>query len=214
MPGQVERCRIWIQVFWVKNPDSTFIITLPFIRLKSYISWAIIMYLPPSHMLSQWLQQTRWVSCSHFKAGWGDHRNEAVCVCSRPRVQIQVFCHRAPATTPPKPQGLTSVEQAFWAALTMLSSHTLAFWFEIFQAYRDVERIRQWISDYPSTRFKNYCWASLVAQWLRICLPMQGARVQALVREDPTCRGATGPVSHNYWACASGACAPQQERPR
>ena len=56
--------------------------------------------------------------------------------------------------------------------------------------------------------------ASLVAQWLRVCLPMQGTRVRALVREDPTCRGATGPVSHNYWACASGACAPQEERPR
>ncbi|KAJ8797855.1 hypothetical protein J1605_017057 [Eschrichtius robustus] len=41
-------------------------------------------------------------------------------------------------------------------------------------------------------------WASLVAQWLRICLPMQGTRVRALVWEDPTCRGATGPVSHNY----------------
>ena len=41
-------------------------------------------------------------------------------------------------------------------------------------------------------------WASLVAQWLRICLPMQGTRVQALVWEDPTCRGATKPVSHNY----------------
>ncbi|KAJ8793066.1 hypothetical protein J1605_003743 [Eschrichtius robustus] len=27
-------------------------------------------------------------------------------------------------------------------------------------------------------------------------------RVQALVREDPTCRGATKPVRHNYWACA------------
>ena len=40
--------------------------------------------------------------------------------------------------------------------------------------------------------------ASLVAQWLRICLPMQGTRVRALVWEDPTCRGATGPVSHNY----------------
>ena len=40
--------------------------------------------------------------------------------------------------------------------------------------------------------------ASLVAQWLRICLLMQGTRVQALVWEDPTCRGATGPVSHNY----------------
>ena len=40
--------------------------------------------------------------------------------------------------------------------------------------------------------------ASLVAQWLRIRLPMQGTRVRALVWEDPTCRGATGPVSHNY----------------
>ena len=56
--------------------------------------------------------------------------------------------------------------------------------------------------------------ASLVAQWLRICLPMQGTRVWALVWEDPTCRGATRPVSHNYWACTSGACALQQERLR
>ena len=56
--------------------------------------------------------------------------------------------------------------------------------------------------------------ASLVVQWLRICLLMQGTRVRALVWEDPTCRGATRPVSRNYWACMSGACAPQQERPR
>ena len=40
--------------------------------------------------------------------------------------------------------------------------------------------------------------ASLVAQWLRICLPMQGTQVRALVWEDPTYRGATRPVSHNY----------------
>ena len=40
--------------------------------------------------------------------------------------------------------------------------------------------------------------ASLVAQWLRVCLPMQGKWVRALVWEDPTCRGATGPVSHSY----------------
>ena len=40
--------------------------------------------------------------------------------------------------------------------------------------------------------------ASLVTQWLRVCLPMQGTRVRALVWEDPTCRGATRPVSHNY----------------
>ena len=45
---------------------------------------------------------------------------------------------------------------------------------------------------------KDRYWVSLVAQWLRVCLPMQGTRVRALVWEDPTCRGATRPVSHNY----------------
>ena len=44
----------------------------------------------------------------------------------------------------------------------------------------------------------SYIVASLVAKWLRIHLPMQGTRVRALVREDPTCRGATKPVHHNY----------------
>ena len=48
------------------------------------------------------------------------------------------------------------------------------------------------------TSIRNKLGASLVAQWLRICLPMQGTRVRALVWEDPTCRGATRPVSHNY----------------
>ena len=43
---------------------------------------------------------------------------------------------------------------------------------------------------------------SLVVQWLRIRLPRQGTWVWALVQEDPTCRGATKPVRHNYWACA------------
>ena len=42
---------------------------------------------------------------------------------------------------------------------------------------------------------------SLVAQWLGICLPMQGTRVRALVQEDPTCRTATKPMCHNYLAC-------------
>ena len=45
---------------------------------------------------------------------------------------------------------------------------------------------------------QNKLGASLVAQWLRICLPMQGTWVRALVWEDPTCRGATRPVSHDY----------------
>ena len=43
--------------------------------------------------------------------------------------------------------------------------------------------------------------ASLVAQWLRIRLPMRGTQVQALVQKDPTCHGAAGPVRHNYWTC-------------
>ena len=40
--------------------------------------------------------------------------------------------------------------------------------------------------------------ASLVAQWLRIRLLMQGTRVRSVIWEDPTCRGATKPVRHNY----------------
>ena len=40
--------------------------------------------------------------------------------------------------------------------------------------------------------------ASLVVQWLGVRLPVQGARVRALVREDPTCRGVAEPVHHNY----------------
>ena len=51
----------------------------------------------------------------------------------------------------------------------------------------------------PSTALKKKkLGASLVAQWLRVCLLMQGTRVRALVWEDPTCHGAAGPVSHNY----------------
>ena len=57
---------------------------------------------------------------------------------------------------------------------------------------------------------------------------MQGTRVWALVREDPTCRGATKPVRRNYWDCVPQllslwatttearvprARAPQQEKP-
>ena len=40
--------------------------------------------------------------------------------------------------------------------------------------------------------------ASRVAQWLRICLPMQGTWVRSLVWEVPTCHEATKPVRHNY----------------
>ena len=42
-----------------------------------------------------------------------------------------------------------------------------------------------------------HIWASLVVQWLRIPLPMQGIQIQALVWKDPTCCGAAKPVHHN-----------------
>ena len=44
----------------------------------------------------------------------------------------------------------------------------------------------------------KYSRASLVVQWLRIRLPMQRTQVRSLAREDPTYRGATKPVRHNY----------------
>ena len=43
---------------------------------------------------------------------------------------------------------------------------------------------------------------SLVVQWLRICLPLQGTQVWSLVQEDPTRSRATKPVHHSYWAYA------------
>ena len=45
---------------------------------------------------------------------------------------------------------------------------------------------------------KEWVGTSLVVQWLRIHLPMQGTQVQLLVWEDPTHHGATKPVLHNY----------------
>ena len=43
-------------------------------------------------------------------------------------------------------------------------------------------------------------WTSLLVQWIRIRLPMQRTQVHSLVREDSTCREATKPTHHNYWA--------------
>ena len=52
------------------------------------------------------------------------------------------------------------------------------------------------------SKCRDNSWTYLVVQWLRIRLPMQGTRVRSLVREDPTCHGATKPARHNCWACA------------
>ena len=53
-----------------------------------------------------------------------------------------------------------------------------------------------------------------MVEWLRICLPKQETRIRSLAREDPTCRGATKPVHHNYWACAPQLLKPTHPRTR
>ena len=44
----------------------------------------------------------------------------------------------------------------------------------------------------------KYCYigTSLVAQWIRLHLPMQGTWVRSLVWEDSMCCGATKPMHH------------------
>ena len=54
---------------------------------------------------------------------------------------------------------------------------------------------------------------SLVVQCLGIHLPIQVAWVQFLVREDPTCHGATKPMLCNYWSQHPRAHAQHQEKP-
>ena len=50
---------------------------------------------------------------------------------------------------------------------------------------------------------KSNSWGtSLVVQWLRIHLPVQGTWVPSLVEEDPACFSATKPVCRNCWASA------------
>ena len=98
----------------------------------------------------------------------------------------------------------------------LYTSATITFWKKLFQAlsysrslaqtfppWRTLPSIRAWLDhSHPSHLSLNVTSGNcLVAQWLRIRLPMQGTRVWALVREDPTCCGATKPVGHNYWAC-------------
>ena len=54
--------------------------------------------------------------------------------------------------------------------------------------------------------------ASLLVQWLRLRLPMQGAWVWFMVREDPTCLEAAEHVCHSRWAgAASSPCSASGE---
>ena len=61
--------------------------------------------------------------------------------------------------------------------------------------------LQTFLASYTMLVKSNKTGTCLVVQWLRIPLPTQGTRVLSLVREDPTCHGATKPMRHNYWAC-------------
>ena len=61
-----------------------------------------------------------------------------------------------------------------------------------------IQKVKGTRLDKTTLEKKNNVGFSLVVQWLRIRLPMQGTQVRALVQEDPTCCGATKPVRHNY----------------
>ena len=52
---------------------------------------------------------------------------------------------------------------------------------------------------------------SLVVQWLRIRLAMQGIWVQSVIREDLTCRRATQPTHYNYRAELQSPCSETRE---
>ena len=62
---------------------------------------------------------------------------------------------------------------------------------------------RPWVSRQYKNPSKACTRTSLVAQRLRICLPMQGTPVRYLVQKDSTCHRATKPMCCNYWSLCS-----------
>ena len=51
-------------------------------------------------------------------------------------------------------------------------------------------------SDVTEQLNSNNTWASLVAQWLRIHLPMRETWIPSTLQEDPTCLGTAEPTHH------------------
>ena len=59
---------------------------------------------------------------------------------------------------------------------------------------KQIIKIRAKVNEIETKKIGTF----LVAQWLRILLPMQWTGVRSPVQEDPTCHGATKPMHHNY----------------
>ena len=99
---------------------------------------------------------------------------------------------------------ICTLQYRYFPQSTIDLCHLLPYKIFIFLicVYFIVSEFLFWLKKIFKTSLVNTSGASLVAQWLRIHLPMQGTQVRALVREKPTCHGATKPVHHNYWVCA------------
>ena len=106
-----------------------------------------------------------------------------------------------------EPRGFASGVSWFRPHLESKPADGVSLLFWVFLFFKIIVRLKILRFSFYSVSLGKMCTfkdlgASLVAQWLRIRLPMQGTWVRALVWEDPTCRGATKPVCHSYWACA------------
>ena len=87
----------------------------------------------------------------------------------------------------------------------------------------DTAGARKWVCGSVLDDFQYFCigWQfPIIKCFLKgedgTSLPVQASWVRSLVREDPTCHGATKPVRHNYRACTleptshnCWACVPQ-----
>ena len=81
--------------------------------------------------------------------------------------------------------------------LSVLPTNIFWYWSE-----RDTDIVYSGCSTWICKPINKCGGTSPVVQWLRICLPVQGKRVQTLVLKHSTCHEAAGPVRCNCWAHA------------
>ena len=130
---------------------------------------------------------SRWADCGTSR----QHSTPTLCdtlVC----VQLGPFSSSCLSLFPPEVQrtarsqclvSLTVSAQRLWSRQNVLSFHQSFF------------HLIKFFTKWHSIANKG---TSLVLQWLRIHLPMQGTWVRSLVWEDSTSHRAAEPMNHNY----------------